>query len=78
MKTYQAILSKTTKDDVKSKIKSTEYVELVLDVYMCPQDYARFMEQYFEESFEIGLPMEDVSPVPTPNHPVELITEGQE
>lgn len=53
---YSAVLSKTTTDQVKSKIMSPEYVQLVLDVYMTPQAYADFMSRYFEDSFEIILP----------------------
>lgn len=53
---YQAILAKTTTDQIKSKIMSPEYVQLVVDVYMTPEQYAKFVTKYFEESFAIILP----------------------
>ncbi len=53
---YQAILTKSTTDQIKSKIMNTEYCQIVLDVYIKPEDYARFITRFFNDAFEIDLP----------------------
>ena len=46
---YTAVLSKSTTDQIKSKILSPQVVNLVLDVYMTPEQYAKLVSKYFEE-----------------------------
>jgi len=53
---YQAILSKKTNDEIRSKILNQQSVQLILDVYMTPQQYASFVDTYFNEVFEMTLP----------------------
>ena len=43
---FKAILARTTTDMIKSKIKSPELVELVLDVYMTPEEFAKLMKLF--------------------------------
>lgn len=52
---FTAILAKTTTDMMKSKILSGELSQLVLDVYMTPQDFAELISQYNEEEFIIEI-----------------------
>lgn len=52
---YTAILSKTTTDQVKSKIPSPQLVMLTLDVYMKPEEYARLITEYFEREMTIEI-----------------------
>lgn len=35
---------------------NTEYCQIVLDVYITPEQYAKFITKYFSEQFEIDLP----------------------
>lgn len=49
----KAILSKTTTDMVKSKIKSPRLAELVLEVYISPTEFAKIIEKYDDKVFEI-------------------------
>ena len=56
---FSAVLSRTTTDKLKSKVQSPELVELVLDVYMTPQEFAGIVEKYFEDSFMIEIKGED-------------------
>lgn len=58
-KKYPAAFSRTTGDQVKSKIMSPEYVQLTLDVYMSPRQYAELLEKYFEKSFTITIEGEE-------------------
>ena len=50
---YNAILSRTTTDKIKSRIMSPQLVQLVLDVYMTPQEYADILGKYYETDFSI-------------------------
>ena len=49
----KAILSKTTTDQLKSKILSPQLSQLVFDVYITPSEFAHLIEQYNETEFEI-------------------------
>lgn len=53
---FQAVLARTTTDMFKSRLKSENLVELTLDVYMTPSQYARIVETYGENevTFTIG------------------------
>jgi hypothetical protein len=51
----KAILSKTTSDMHKSKLMSPFLVQLVLDVYMTPQEYAELITKYDSKDFEIEI-----------------------
>lgn len=51
----KAILAKTSMDQHKSKIKSNELSELVLEVYITPSEFAQILEEYSEEEFEIEI-----------------------
>lgn len=53
--TYRAIFSKTTTDQIKSKIMSPELCQLTFDVYMSPKEYAELLEKYFEEEFLVEI-----------------------
>lgn len=53
--TYRAILSKTTTDQIKSKLLSTELAQIVLDVYMTPKQYAELITKYFESELVIEM-----------------------
>ena len=52
---FKAVLSKTTTDSLKSKLKSNELVELVLDIYMTPKEYAELITKNFEKEFTIEI-----------------------
>ena len=51
----KAILSKTTADLVKSKIKSPRLSELVLEVYITPSEFAKIIEKYDNKVFDITI-----------------------
>ncbi len=53
---FEAVFSKTNTDQVKSKIMSPEYCQIVLDVYMTPDQFAKLVNKYFDESFIVDLP----------------------
>lgn len=53
--TYRAILSKTTTDQIKSKLLSTELAQIVLDVYMTPKQYAELIEMSFEKELTVEI-----------------------
>ncbi len=52
---FQAILSKTTTDKIKSKILSPELGELVFECYMTPSQFSEMVEKYFEKGFIIEI-----------------------
>ena len=52
---YRAVLARTTTDRIKSKVQSPDVVELVLDVYMTPDDYADVIKKYYEREFAITI-----------------------
>lgn len=49
----RAILSKTTTDQIKSKQLSPELCQLVLDVYITPQEYASIIQNFYDKEFVI-------------------------
>ena len=51
----KAILARTTTDQIKSKIKSPELVELVLEVYMTPEEFAKLITKYYELEFNVEI-----------------------
>ena len=51
----KAILSRTTTDQIKSKIKSPHLSELVFEVYITPSEFAKIIEKYDEKEFEIEI-----------------------
>ena len=50
---FQAVLSKTSTDMMKSKQLSPQAVQLVLDVYINPEQWAEFVSKYFDVEFEV-------------------------
>ena len=51
----KAILSKTSTDLMKSKVKSPVLFELVLEVYGSPFQFAEIVEKYDQKEFEIEI-----------------------
>ena len=51
----KAILSKTTSDLIKSKIKSPRLSELVFEVYISPSEFGRIIEEYDDKVFELEI-----------------------
>ena len=51
----KAILSKTTTDLMKSKIKSPMLSELVFEVYITPTEFAKIIEEYDEKEFNLTI-----------------------
>lgn len=51
----KAILSKTTTDMHKSKLMSPQLVQLVLDVYMTPQEFAELITRFDNNEMEIEI-----------------------
>lgn len=49
----KAILSRTTTDQIKSKILSPHISQLVIDVYITPTEFAKIIEEFDEEEFEV-------------------------
>lgn len=49
----KAVMSKTTTDMLKSKQRSKDLVELVLDIYCSPEQWAEFVSKYFDVEFEV-------------------------
>lgn len=54
-KSFRAILSRTTTDIVKSKILSPELSQITLDVYMNPTEYAKLLEEYYDQEFQLTI-----------------------
>lgn len=50
---FRAILSRTTTDQVKSKVLSPQLCQLVLDCYLTPAEFAQLLEKYFEKEFVV-------------------------
>lgn len=51
----KAILAKTTTDIIKSKIRSPQLFELVLEVYGTPQQFADIITKYDNKEMEIEI-----------------------
>lgn len=50
---YKSILSQTTRDYVKSRILSEGLSQVVLDVYMSPQEFADLIAKFMGEEIEV-------------------------
>ena len=48
---FKAILSRYNNDNMKSKIMNEQHVQLVLDAYMNPAQFAELIETYNEIDF---------------------------
>lgn len=53
MMKFQAVLSKTTTDMIKSKMLSPQVTQVVLDVYMSPEQWAEFVNKFYDVGFEV-------------------------
>ncbi len=51
----KAILSLTTKDELKSKVLSPHLSQLVFDVYITPTEFAKIVEENDGCAFEIRI-----------------------
>lgn len=51
----RTILARTTSDKIKSKILSPELCEVVLEVYMTPEQFSQLVTKYFEAEFEVEI-----------------------
>lgn len=51
----KAILSKTTTDQMKSKILSPSLSQLVFDVYITPREFAEIVDIYDNREFELEI-----------------------
>lgn len=49
----EAVLSRTTTDQIKSKILSPEAVQIVIDVYASPNEFAELITKYYEKAFTV-------------------------
>ena len=49
----KAILSLTTKDEIKSRVMSPHLSQLVFDVYITPTEFAKIIEKYDGKEFEV-------------------------
>jgi hypothetical protein len=52
---FKAVFARTTTDKMKSKIHSMQLVELVLDCYMKPDEFARLIKEKFEKEMIIEI-----------------------
>ena len=50
---FNAVLSKTTTDMIKSKQLSPQVVQLVVDAYMSPDQWAEFVKRFYDVEFEV-------------------------
>lgn len=50
---FQAVLSKTSTDSMKSKQLSNMLVQIVLDAYLTPSEWAEFIEKFYDVGFEV-------------------------
>lgn len=55
MKIDQAVLAKTTTDNVKSKLMSNKLAELVFHVYITPSQYGELIEKGFDKQFSLEI-----------------------
>ena len=51
----RAVFSKTSMDQIKSRIKYPVLFELVLEVYGTPTQFAEIIEKYDQKEFEIEI-----------------------
>ena len=52
---FQAVLSKTSTDVMKSKQMSNHLVQIVLDAYITPEQWAEFVSKFYDVEFEVGV-----------------------
>lgn len=52
---FPAVISRTTTDIMKSKQLSPQIVQLVLDVYMSPQEWAEVISKLYDKEFVVEL-----------------------
>ena len=50
---YKAILSQTTRDYVKSRILSEELSQVVLDVYMSAEEFAKLISEFMGQEIDV-------------------------
>lgn len=50
---FQAVLSKTSTDVLKSKQMSNILVQVVLDAYLSPDQWAEFVKKFYDVEFEV-------------------------
>jgi len=51
----KAILSRSTTDQIKSKILSPELSQLVFDVYITPTEFSKLIELNYEREFTLSI-----------------------
>lgn len=59
MPTYEAVLSKTSTDKVKSRLLSPLLSELTFDVYCDPSDFSRIIQTLYDQTFTIKLVLDN-------------------
>lgn len=55
----KCVLAKTTTDQIKSKIRSNELFELVLDCYLTPLQAGQLVNDLFDREFEVEIKEKD-------------------
>lgn len=50
---FQAVLSKTSTDILKSKQMSNVLVQVVLDAYLLPEQWAEFVSKFYDKEIEV-------------------------
>jgi len=55
MPTFNAVLTRTTADLVKSRILSPQSFQLVLDCYGSPDEFAAILNEFYEDEIIISL-----------------------
>jgi len=50
---FQAVLSKTTTDMMKSKMLSPQVIMLVMDAYLTPDQWAEFITKFYDKEIEV-------------------------
>lgn len=51
----QAVLSRKTSDEIKSKLLSPTLAQLVIDVYITPEQYAQLINEFFDKDFVLEI-----------------------
>lgn len=52
---FQAVLSKTSTDSMKSKQLSNTLVQIVLDAYLSPSEWAVFVDKFYDKEMEVEI-----------------------
>jgi len=50
---FQAVLSKTSTDVMKSKQMSNVLTQIVLDAYLTPDQWAEFITKFYDKEIEV-------------------------